>query len=264
MSCSYWRLCTSSSFCCLLRSSVSRSEGRRCAISSSLCSSSLRCSSTRFSSGFSSSSRPLHSHPESRHTNFVLLSPPPKKKKSANQSVDVRPAVPFVAEQQLPVEVLVTGCLSWGAVQLPGLSALVVQVCCGLSEQCWLTNDGLWGVRYTATHVTCDHDHDSIVNCIFWQKMALKPTIDKCSTIWFVYGNKQLSVLFLLCTSHVITTIKNLLESFKYIFNKSDWLCVLLSFEALLRFCFPTFFGISISCFLKKIKTTTLWVAQSA
>lgn len=52
---------TSFSFCCLLRSSVSRSEGLRRAISSSLCSSSLRCSRTRFSSGFSSSSRPLSS-----------------------------------------------------------------------------------------------------------------------------------------------------------------------------------------------------------
>lgn len=61
---------TSSSFCCLLRSSVSRSEGPRRAISSSLCRSSLRCSNTRVSSGFSSSSRPLcgQSQPHSQHT----------------------------------------------------------------------------------------------------------------------------------------------------------------------------------------------------
>lgn len=66
MSAHCWPL-TSSNFCCLLRSSISRSEGRRCAISSSLCNSSLRCSNTLFSSGFSSSSKPLCDQPES-HT----------------------------------------------------------------------------------------------------------------------------------------------------------------------------------------------------
>lgn len=71
---------------------------------------------------------------------LLLLSP---QKRNASQSVDVQPKVPFVAEQQLPVEVLVIWCLSRGAVQLPGLSAFVIQVCCVLSEQCWVTSDGL-------------------------------------------------------------------------------------------------------------------------
>lgn len=206
MSSGYWRLCTSFSFCCLLRSSVSRSEGRRCAISSSLCSSSLRCSSTRFSSGFSSSSRPLHSHPESRHKNPFCCSRPPQKK-SASQSVDVRPAVPFVAEQQLPVEVLVAGCLRWGAVQLPGLSALVVQVCCGLSEQCWVTYNGLWGVRYTIYHVPVILlPHDSIVKYIFWQKWCWRwHLITAASFDLLMEISSCLFVLFLLCTSHVMT-----------------------------------------------------------
>lgn len=204
----YWRLCTSFSFCCLLRSSVSRSEGRRCAISSSLCSSSLRCSSTRFSSGFSSSSRPLHSHPESRHKNPFCCSRPPQKK-SASQSVDVRPAVPFVAEQQLPVEVLVAGCLRWGAVQLPGLSALVVQICCGLSEQCWVTYNGLWGVRYTVYHVTCDPS-PSWFRCQVYilTKMVLEMTFDKWSIIWFVNGNKLLFVCFVFIMYFACNDIK--------------------------------------------------------
>lgn len=50
---------TSCSFCCLLRSSCSRSEGGWRASSCSLCRSSLLCCNTRFNSGFSSSSSPL-------------------------------------------------------------------------------------------------------------------------------------------------------------------------------------------------------------
>ena len=64
---------TSFSFCCLLRSSVSRSEGRRRAISSSLCSSSLRCSNTRLSSGFSSSTRPLQGQYAQTQSHHALL-----------------------------------------------------------------------------------------------------------------------------------------------------------------------------------------------
>lgn len=69
-----------------------------------------------------------------------------------DQSADVWPAVPFVAEQQLPVEVLVTGCLGRGTVQFPGLSALVIKVCHGLSGQCQVTNGGLWGKWHSSRH----------------------------------------------------------------------------------------------------------------
>lgn len=69
-----------------------------------------------------------------------------------DQSADVWPAVPFVAEQQLPMKVLVTGSLGRGTVQFPGLSALVIKVYHGLSEQRQVTNGGLWGIRRSSCH----------------------------------------------------------------------------------------------------------------
>lgn len=130
---------TSCIFCCLLRSSISKSEGRRWAISSSLCSSSLRCSKTRVSSGFSSSSRPLHGHSESHsHTLSCSVSNAGHIKIRERESrgvLRVAPPVPFMAEQQLPVQVLVARTFRRGAVQLPGLTKLITVVCCGLTGQ---------------------------------------------------------------------------------------------------------------------------------
>lgn len=69
-----------------------------------------------------------------------------------DQSADVWPAVPFVAEQQLPMEVLVTGSLGWGTVQFPGLSTLVIKVCRGMSGQCQVTDGGLCEIWDSSCH----------------------------------------------------------------------------------------------------------------
>lgn len=112
-----WTCC---SFCCLLHSSISRSEGRRCARSFSLCNSSLRCSNTRFNSGFSSSRSPLQGQAQLSHLPCFFVS---------NESVNVLKAllhVPFMAEQQLSVQSLLARC-----VQFSGLEGLIwTAVCC--------------------------------------------------------------------------------------------------------------------------------------
>lgn len=140
---------TSCSFCCLLRSSVCRSEG---AVSSSLCRSSLRCSNTRFSSGFFSGSRPLHSqweeHTHTRsntHAQTLLCSY--SRMDDRENKVGQMFSLPFMAEHQLPVQVMVAWCFHRGTIQFPGVSNLITAaVCCGLTVQEPMTNIGLWRI----------------------------------------------------------------------------------------------------------------------
>lgn len=155
---------TSCIFCCLLRSSVSRSEGLRWAISSSLCSSSLRCSNTRVSSGFSSSTRPLHGRSESdshKHSARLCLKCAPHwgQRGGGDFAVGFVP-LPFVAEQQLPLQVLVARRLHRGAVQFAGRDALVaVAVRRGLTGNPVAANRGLWGTQTLSFYPT---------NVYFW------------------------------------------------------------------------------------------------
>lgn len=46
--------------------------------------------------------------------------------------------VPFMTEQQLPVQVLVAWCLHAGAIQSPGQSTIVCEVSSGLTGQRWV------------------------------------------------------------------------------------------------------------------------------
>lgn len=61
--------------------------------------------------------------------------------------------IPFMAEQQFPVQVLVARCLYWGTVQFPGLKDLVTAaVCCGLTGQPLAANRTLWGTQNNSYH----------------------------------------------------------------------------------------------------------------
>lgn len=75
-----------------------------------------------------------------------------------------RPAVPFVAEQQLPVQVLVAGCLHWGTVQPPGLNALLTAlICCGLTGQRREASRGLWGAWNKSYHCVLTFNSSDLI-----------------------------------------------------------------------------------------------------